>query len=101
MAGEPQRYARRQGHDFLWLFARPCRGRDLDPQAVYAAMGGLPALEPEGETVAQGTRAGEGHGRPYGSPQRRKLVRGLTWPHTARWPDSTGAVQRCTVRPRP
>jgi len=101
VAGEPQRYARRQGHDFLWLFARPCRGRDLDPQAVYAAMGGLPALEPEGETVAQGTRAGEGHGRPYGSPQRRKLVRGLTWPHTARWPDSTGAVQRCTVRPRP
>jgi len=58
VAGEPQRYALRQGHDFLFLFERHCRGRDIDPQAVYAAMGGLPALEPEGETVAQGTREG-------------------------------------------
>ena len=97
MAGETQRYALRQGHDFLFLFERHCRGRDIDPQAVYAAMGGLPALEPEGETVAQGTREGEGHGSPSGSHQRRKLVRGLTWPHAARLPESTGAVQRCAV----
>jgi len=58
VAGETQRYALRQGHDFLFLFERHCRVRDIDPQAVYAALGGLPALEPEGETVAQGKREG-------------------------------------------
>ena len=42
----------------LFLFERHCCVRDIDPQAVYAAMGGLPALEPEGETVAQWKREG-------------------------------------------
>jgi len=36
-----------------FLLERHGRVRAIDPQAVYAAMGGLPALEPEGETVAQ------------------------------------------------
>ena len=58
MAGETQRYALRQAQDFLVLLERHGRVRDIDPQAVYAAMGGLPALEPEGETVAQGKREG-------------------------------------------
>jgi hypothetical protein len=53
VAGETQRYALRQAQDFRLLFERHGRVRDIDPQAVYTAMGGLPALEPEGETVAQ------------------------------------------------
>jgi hypothetical protein len=53
VAGETPRYALRQAQDFLVLLERHGRVRAIAPQAVSAAMGGLPALEPEGETVAQ------------------------------------------------
>src|SRR5690349_14149425 len=52
-AGEPYRAKLRQAQASLVLFERSYSATDIDPQVVYAVLGGLPALEPEGEAVAQ------------------------------------------------